>query len=548
MPPSPPHSSLKPTITTAAAALPVCPHFSLPLASSVPSQPSFAPCASASCLHRHSGIDLPNTHASEMNCDAVSTAAMSAVVTAVAETSPLGCQAGNTANSKRRPPKSSAGSRRRANGNLHHRSTLERCTSTLTEIPVTDGISHTNFCFYLGEHQSQIFYGGLNINRVDGLPPLEPIHVELGKPIPIDLREDLYSEHPATPCLAVPMHIFRRFRNCRSSHSHIKRHTDSSVLSLSEPCHSGVDLSHLSTQTYENGVQSEYKSSDYTSLSAQHPLPSLHRSTTALISLRVYFPVQFMNSANMLQAVTGSRKRVHLYPARLLSLSLSLALASACVYVCVSTGCSGGNLYRCCSAARGDVGLAYLLAGLCDRVLPVLQACWLCTSLLPSASSNSPLLLCTLLPLAVCCRLRSDRATVENLLFYSNASSVFGWKIPRLLSPAIPGVVVTAFEEGPGLAGGVAPYSGHLSSTDEARERRDPRAGCGSGCALAAVHLPLHLPPRFSNSPPLSQNALATIPSPSSASRPDMDWQSRAQTDLPARSPSSPPACRGLVC
>uniref|UniRef100_A0A0X3PCW7 DUF3715 domain-containing protein n=1 Tax=Schistocephalus solidus TaxID=70667 RepID=A0A0X3PCW7_SCHSO len=240
--------------------------------------------------------------------------AMSAVVTAVAETSPLGCQAGNTANSKRRPPKSSAGSRRRANGNLHHRSTLERCTSTLTEIPVTDGISHTNFCFYLGEHQSQIFYGGLNINRVDGLPPLEPIHVELGKPIPIDLREDLYSEHPATPCLAVPMHIFRRFRNCRSSHSHIKRHTDSSVLSLSEPCHSGVDLSHLSTQTYENGVQSEYKSSDYTSLSAQHPLPSLHRSTTALISLRVYFPVQFMNSANMLQAVTGSRKRVHLYP------------------------------------------------------------------------------------------------------------------------------------------------------------------------------------------------------------------------------------------
>nr|VZI52506.1 unnamed protein product [Spirometra erinaceieuropaei] len=253
-----------------------------------------------------------------MNCDdAVSAAAMSAVATAVAEVPLLGCEAGNAASSKRRPPKSSSGSRRRANGNFRHRSTLERCITTLTEIPIADGISQTTFRFYLGEHQSQIFYGGLNISRVDGLPPLKPIHVELGKPIPIDLREELYMEHPAAPCLAVPMHIFRRFRNCRSSHSHMKKHTDSTVLSSSEPCGVVVDPSALPTQIYENIGLVDYNSSNHTPPSTLHPLPSLHRSTTALISLRVYFPVQFMNSANMLQAVTGSRKRVHLCPVKL---------------------------------------------------------------------------------------------------------------------------------------------------------------------------------------------------------------------------------------
>ncbi|CDS42643.1 conserved hypothetical protein [Echinococcus multilocularis] len=164
------------------------------------------------------------------------------------------------------------------------------------QLPLLDGVSQVTFQYYLGEHQSQIFYGGLTI----GHPSTSNVNVELGQPIPIDLRENYHEEGLSpVPCLAVPTHIFRRFRVYRITSS------------------SSCDLKKLAT-----GLSTDVPSPDESDASypptGEKPsllLPSTTpKSGLSLISLRVYYPVQYMQSANELHPIPGSRKRVHFPP------------------------------------------------------------------------------------------------------------------------------------------------------------------------------------------------------------------------------------------
>lgn len=164
------------------------------------------------------------------------------------------------------------------------------------QLPLLDGVSQVTFQYYLGEHQSQIFYGGLTIRH----PSTSNVNVELGQPIPIDLRENYHEEGLSpVPCLAVPTHIFRRFRVYRITSS------------------ASCDLKKLAT-----GLSTDVPSPDESD--ASYPptgekssllLPSTTpKSGLSLISLRVYYPVQYMQSANELHPIPGSRKRVHFPP------------------------------------------------------------------------------------------------------------------------------------------------------------------------------------------------------------------------------------------
>ncbi|KAL5965554.1 hypothetical protein TSMEX_006698 [Taenia solium] len=164
------------------------------------------------------------------------------------------------------------------------------------QLPLMDGVSQVTFQYYLGEHQSQIFYGGLKI----GHPSTGDVNVELGQPIPIDLRENYNEEGlPPLPCLAVPTHIFRRFRVYRITSS------------------ASCDLKKLAASLSTGGASPDESDASYPPTGAK--LSLLFPSTTpksglSLISLRVYYPVQYMQSANKLHPIPGSRKRVHLPP------------------------------------------------------------------------------------------------------------------------------------------------------------------------------------------------------------------------------------------
>ena len=163
-------------------------------------------------------------------------------------------------------------------------------------LPLPDSGCQVTFKYYLGEHQSQIFYGGLKIEH----PGNPDIQVDLGQPIPIDLRDNYRGEDLAPlPCLAVPIHIFRRFRVYQISSS------------------ASCDLRQLAASFSTDGGSPE--ESDASCPPPREQSSPLFPSTTPksglpLISLRVYYPVQYMQSANEKFPITGNRKRVHFPP------------------------------------------------------------------------------------------------------------------------------------------------------------------------------------------------------------------------------------------
>ncbi|VDM16725.1 unnamed protein product [Hydatigera taeniaeformis] len=186
--------------------------------------------------------------------------------------------------------------RRRVTANARNRerqAPIEEChlkSRAGFQLPLSDGVSQVTFQYYLGEHQSQIFYGGLTI----GHPGTGNINVELGQPIPIDLREN-YNEEGLfpLPCLAVPTHIFRRFRVYRITSS------------------ASCDLKKLAASLSTDGASPDESDASYPPTGEK--LSLLFPSTTpksglSLISLRVYYPVQYMQSANELHPIPGSQK------------------------------------------------------------------------------------------------------------------------------------------------------------------------------------------------------------------------------------------------
>lgn len=157
-----------------------------------------------------------------------------------------------------------------------------------------DDNTRAKFEFYLGEHQSQIFYGGLTIDSPS--IPDGPIRVELGRAVPIDLSSNHKKNLPPIPCLAVPTHIFCRFRSSRITSTDYKSSTCiSSLLAANES----------NALKPEDIVDSRPGTPD---------ILSVPKSGLSLISIRIYYSVKCMQSANELQPVPGCRKRVHLPP------------------------------------------------------------------------------------------------------------------------------------------------------------------------------------------------------------------------------------------
>ncbi|VDN96080.1 unnamed protein product [Rodentolepis nana] len=138
------------------------------------------------------------------------------------------------------------------------------------DIILQDGITKTTFTNYIGEHQSQIFYGGFDIQR----PNRSNIHIALGQPTPIDLGN---SDSGPAVCLAVPTYIFCRFP---SSEKPISSAT-SDLNNLPSPL-SGVSPS----CTSKNGL--------------------------CLVTFKIYFPVHFMASANKISSRVRCGKEANL--------------------------------------------------------------------------------------------------------------------------------------------------------------------------------------------------------------------------------------------
>nr|CUU97362.1 hypothetical transcript [Hymenolepis microstoma] len=138
------------------------------------------------------------------------------------------------------------------------------------DITLQDGITKTTFTNYIGEHQSQIFYGGFDIQR----PDRPNIHIALGQPTPIDLGNN--DSAPAV-CLAVPTYIFRRFPSSEkpvSSAASDSSNLPSPLLGIFPNC------------TPKNGL--------------------------CLVTFKIYFPVHFMASANKISSRVRCGKEANL--------------------------------------------------------------------------------------------------------------------------------------------------------------------------------------------------------------------------------------------
>lgn len=175
---------------------------------------------------------------------------------------------------------------------------LEDChVKSLAGICLTlqDGFSQVRFKYYIGEHQSQIFYGGLQIQR----PNHPDINVDLGRAVPIDLREISVQEGSAPkPCFATPTHIFRRFPANRLSSS---ASCDFKKVAGDAASPDESDTS-CPTTAGDNGKNPSLLLFPY----------RIPKCGLPLISFRVHFPVQYMASANELHQ--GIRRKFHFPP------------------------------------------------------------------------------------------------------------------------------------------------------------------------------------------------------------------------------------------
>ncbi|KAM7538022.1 hypothetical protein Aperf_G00000066904 [Anoplocephala perfoliata] len=207
------------------------------------------------------------------------------------ETPPVPVNATSTTSVKRR-----GHSRRRttaAERARERQAPIEDChVKSLAGICLTlqDGVSQVRFKYYIGEHQSQIFYGGLQIQR----PNHPDINVNLGQAVPIDLREIQEGSAPK-PCFATPTHIFRRFPANRISSS-----ASCDFKKVAGDAASPDESDTSCPTTGDNG---------------KNPFLLFHfripKCGLPLVTFRVHFPVQYMASANELHQ--GIRRKFH-YP------------------------------------------------------------------------------------------------------------------------------------------------------------------------------------------------------------------------------------------
>ncbi|CAH8496581.1 unnamed protein product [Schistosoma turkestanicum] len=180
-------------------------------------------------------------------------------------------------------------------------------------------------CF--GEHQSQLFYNRLRIhNPCWNNYGKSQFDVKLGCTIPLDLSHD-----NKIPILCTPIHFFQRLHDKQQGQQQNRNSTSGYTIHQSK--HHGNDSNHLkSTSNHTNSNVAVHcnnkKTIGLTSKSMNEMSNSLVNANNtnegvsndnftindALATIRVYFPVKLMQSANELKISSDLKKRFHLSP------------------------------------------------------------------------------------------------------------------------------------------------------------------------------------------------------------------------------------------
>ncbi|CAH8532965.1 unnamed protein product [Heterobilharzia americana] len=174
-------------------------------------------------------------------------------------------------------------------------------------------------CF--GEHQSQLFYRGIRVhNPCWNKYAKSQLDIQLGSTMPLDISDD-YNE----PVLCIPIHFFQRL-NDKQGRQH--RRTGGSGGSSNEYIHSQQNYPKSSLQNMDyNDNNDSFRLSTIKSNDDQFSHQITNSLSTrseskvntslvnnALATIRIYFPVKLMKSANELKISSDLKKRFHLPP------------------------------------------------------------------------------------------------------------------------------------------------------------------------------------------------------------------------------------------
>ncbi|KAK4471754.1 hypothetical protein MN116_005153 [Schistosoma mekongi] len=161
-------------------------------------------------------------------------------------------------------------------------------------------------CF--GEHQSQLFYNRIRIHNPSwNKCSKSKFDVKLGCTVPLDL-----SNNKNEPILCTPIHFFQRL-NDRQGQQQQNRTSGSGCIQLK---HGDVKLASHINVDYTSSNKSDDSLNEIPSSpsSNQTNLMENVSANHALATIRVYFPVKLMNSANELKISSDLKKRFHLSP------------------------------------------------------------------------------------------------------------------------------------------------------------------------------------------------------------------------------------------
>ncbi|KAH8877334.1 hypothetical protein KSF78_0005190 [Schistosoma japonicum] len=161
-------------------------------------------------------------------------------------------------------------------------------------------------CF--GEHQSQLFYNRIRIyNPSWNKCSKSKFDVKLGCTVPLDL-----SNNKNEPILCTPIHFFQRL-NDRQGQQQQNRTSNSGCI---QSKHGDMKLASHINMDYASSNKSDDSLNEIPSSPSSNRTNLIDNVSTnhALATIRVYFPVKLMNSANELKISSDLKKRFHLSP------------------------------------------------------------------------------------------------------------------------------------------------------------------------------------------------------------------------------------------
>ncbi|KAL3312337.1 hypothetical protein Ciccas_009074, partial [Cichlidogyrus casuarinus] len=167
-------------------------------------------------------------------------------------------------------------------------------------VPICTGsmsVTSVELAQYLGEHQSQAFYGSLSIQADLADESRTSYKCKLGAPTAIDLAAETSENDSLPPCLCIPIHIFRRLTLAVNSIA-----------------------SRINDERKE--IPEQGKKSELSSVSCfkqeSDEFCSTNDKKSPLITIQVYFPVSCMASANETKITPDLKKRIHISPVSLI--------------------------------------------------------------------------------------------------------------------------------------------------------------------------------------------------------------------------------------